>query len=110
MEGDMANVERRSHERVKVDRAVTIRDGSEMHDGVLMDISSSGAALSLDDDDYEFESDQDLELEMEEFGILSGNVVRTLDDGFAMAFDLDEDGEERLITEISGFRSGLDID
>ena len=56
----MANVERRRHERVKVDRAVTIRDGSEMHDGVLMDISSSGAAVSLDDDDYEFESDQDL--------------------------------------------------
>jgi hypothetical protein len=75
MEGDMANVERRRHERVKVDRAVTIRDGSEMHDGVLMDISSSGAAVSLDDDDYEFESDQDLELEMEEFGILSGNEL-----------------------------------
>ncbi len=106
----MAGMERRRHERVKLDRAVIVRSGADMHDGTLVDISSSGAAVSVDDDDYELDSDQDLELDLEEFGTLTGNVVRTLDDGFAMTFDLDEDSEERLITEISGFRSGLDIE
>lgn len=106
----MAGLERRRHERVKLDRAVTVRDGAETHDGTLVDISSSGAAINLDDDDFQFDSDQDLELDMEDFGILTGSVVRMLDDGFAMAFDLDEDSEERLITEISGFRSGRDIE
>ncbi|MEX2615855.1 MAG: PilZ domain-containing protein [Alphaproteobacteria bacterium] len=106
----MAGLERRKHERVKLDRAVTVRDGAGTHDGTLVDISLSGAAVNLDDDDFYFDSDQDIEMDMEDFGILTGSVVRILDDGFAMAFDLNEDSEERLITEISGYRSGSDIE
>ncbi len=47
-----------------------------------------------------------MELDLEEFGTLSGNVVRTLEDGFAMSFDLDEDDEDRLISEITGYQTG----
>lgn len=106
----MPDQERRRQTRYKLDRPVTIRDGSEAHNGRLADISSGGAAVNAVEDDTVFDEDQELELEMEEFGRLSGNVVRTLDDGFAMSFDLDEEGEEQLITEITGIRSGLDFE
>lgn len=102
----MANQERRKHKRIKIDKTVTIRDGVAEHSGRVVDISSSGVAVSMESSEDHFEDDQDLELELEEIGILTGNVVRTLDDGFAMSFDLDEEGEDRLISEITGFQNG----
>lgn len=103
----MTNQERRRKTRYRVDKPVTIRDGADEHHGRLADISSGGAAVNAIDDDTVFDADQELELEMDDFGPLSGNVVRTLDDGFAMAFDLDEEGEEQLISELTGIRSGM---
>jgi len=91
---------------VKVNKAVTIRDGVAEHRGRVVDISSSGGAVSIEDSDRQIDDDQDMELDLEEFGTLSGNVVRTLEDGFAMSFDLDEDGEDRLISEITGYQTG----
>jgi len=76
------------------------------HRGRVVDISSSGAAVSIEDSDRQIDDDQDMELDLEEFGTLSGNVVRTLEDGFAMSFDLDEDDEDRLISEITGYQTG----
>ncbi|MDD9905866.1 MAG: PilZ domain-containing protein [Rhodospirillaceae bacterium] len=106
----MANQERRRQTRYKIDKPVTIRDGADQHTGRLSDISSGGAAVSAIDDDTVFDEDQALELELDDVGRLPGNVVRTLDDGFAMAFDLDEEGEEQLITEITGIRSGMEFE
>lgn len=102
----MVDRDRRRHERIQLKRNVVVRNGDMKHEGALVDISSSGAAVSLEEEDYHVEKDQDLELDMENFGILTGNVVRTLDEGFAMTFDLDENSEDRLITELTGFRSG----
>jgi len=102
----MIDRDRRRHERVQIKRNVTVRNGAESHEGALVDISSSGAAISIEEDNYTIEEDQDLELDMEDFGVLTGNVVRTLDEGFAMTFDLDESSEDRLITELTGYRSG----
>lgn len=106
----MAVQERRRGKRYKVDKAVTIRDGVAKRNGRLKDISAGGAAVSAEDVDALFDEDQELELELDDFGTLAGSVVRTLDDGFAMEFDLDEEGEEQLITEITGFRVGTDYD
>ena len=106
----MTDQERRKQKRYKVDKAVTIHDGSEHHNGRLTDISSGGAAVSAEEIDGFFDEDQSLELELDDFGTLPGSVVRTLDDGFAMAFDLDEEGEEQLISEITGVRSGSGFD
>ncbi len=102
----MPDQERRKRTRYKVDKPVTIRDGDEKHNGRLTDISSGGAAVNAEEIDALFDDEQSLELELDDFGTLPGNVVRTLDDGFAMEFDLDEDGEERLISEITGIYSG----
>jgi len=107
----MTSQERRRQTRYKLDRPVTIRDDSdEQHTARISDISTGGAAVSAIDDETSFDEDQHLELELDDFGRLPGNVVRTLDDGFAMAFDLDDEGEENLISEITGFRSGSDYE
>ena len=106
----MTGKEQRRHTRVKVDKPVKFRDGSGQHDGRLADISSSGAAVNTEELDVNLEDDQELELESEAFGTLLGNVVRILDDGFAMEFDLDEEIEERLISEITGYSPGSEYD
>ncbi|NKB56570.1 MAG: hypothetical protein GKS00_09555 [Alphaproteobacteria bacterium] len=106
----MAEHERRRHKRYKVNKPVKIRGGTSEQDGRLTDISSSGAAINADEAESPYEDDQELELELEDFGVLSGSVVRTLDDGFAMSFDLDEEGEELLISEITGFQAGSDYE
>ena len=102
----MAGLERRRHTRLKMRRPVIVRGGDETLDGELVDISQSGAAVSLDDEDFEIEEERDVEIDMADFGVLAGNIVRTLDEGFAMTFDLDESSEDRLITELTGYRSG----
>lgn len=102
----MADHDRRKHKRVKVNKVATIRNGDAEHSGRIVDISSGGAAITLENAEDTLENDQDLELELEEIGTLFGNVVRTLDDGFAMSFELDEDSEDRLISEITGYQNG----
>ena len=104
----MTEQECRRHKRYKVNKPVKIRGGANERSGLLTDISSSGAAINSDEPEGQFEDDQELELELEDFGVLPRSIVRTLDDGFAMAFDLDEEGEEMFITEITGFQSGND--
>ena len=104
----MANDEQRRHVRIKVDKPVKVRDESGEYDGQLADVSYSGAAVNAEGQD--FEEDQDLELESEEFGLLSGNVVRSFDDGFAMSFDMDDEAKEDLVSEIIGHRSGSEYD
>ena len=104
----MAKGEKRRHVRIKVDKPVKIRDEKGEYEGQLSDISYSGAAVS--GEALEFEEDQGLEVDSEEFGRLSGNVVRELDDGFAMAFDMDDEAKEDLVDEITGHRSGGDSD
>lgn len=106
----MAEQERRRHKRYKVNKPVKIRGGANERDGRLTDISSSGAAVNAEEPETLYEDDQELELELEDFGVLPGSVVRTLDDGFAMSFDLDEEGEEMLISEITGFQAGSDYE
>jgi hypothetical protein len=103
----MAGSERRRHTRVKMKRPVVVRGGDDILDGELVDISQSGAAVSVDGEEFEIEEDQDVEIDMADFGVLAGNIVRTLDEGFAMTFDLDENSEDRLISELTGYRSGI---
>ena len=103
----MVGLERRRHTRVKMKRPVIVRGGDDTLNGELVDISQSGAAVSVDDEDFGVDGERDVEIDMADFGVLSGNIVRTLDEGFAMTFDLDENSEDRLITELTGFRSGI---
>ena len=104
----MDEPEQRRHVRVKVDKPVKLRNESGEHDGQLVDISYSGAAVNAES--LDLDDDNHVELESEDFGRLSGEVVRSFDDGVALAFDMDDDAKSQLVEEISGLRSGEDYD
>ena len=97
---------RRRHMRVKIDKPVIIRDESSEYKGQLANISYSGAAVTAAAP--EVAQNQALELESDDIGVLSGNVARTSDDGFAMAFDMDDDAKTRLVDVVTGAPSDPD--
>ena len=49
----------------------------------------------------EVEDESQVELDIEDMSPLSGTVVRSYDDGFAVEFDLDEEEEDRLLSELT---------
>lgn len=90
--------EKRRHRRVNVSKSVQAKTESQQYKGSVKDISVSGAALSVE---AEVEEDSQVELDIEDLSPLSGIVARSYDDGFAVEFDLDEDDEDRLLSELT---------
>jgi len=52
----------------------------------------------------------EVELDIENIGLLTGHVTRTLDDGFAVAFELDGDDEDRLMAELTSIQNSIRLD
>ena len=90
--------EKRRHRRVAVSKSVQAKTESRQYDGSVRDISAGGAALNVE---AEVEHESEVELDIEDLGPLLGTVARLYDDGFAVEFDLDEEEEERLLTELT---------
>ena len=74
------------------------------HQGATKD-ASAGGALVVADSDPEHQNPMDLDIG----GIadISSHVVEIIDDGFAVAFELDEDDEQRLVKEIQETRDAI---
>ena len=70
----------------------------------MKDISAGGAALSVE---AEVDEESQVELDIEDLSPLLGTVARTYDDGFAVEFDLDEEDEDRLLTELTELRDTI---
>ncbi len=91
--------EKRRHPRYCVRKAARTKSVDQDHDGALMDISASGAAIEPQTD---MESGTPVEVDIEDFGIFAARVSRMPeDDLFAVEFDMDEEDEERLISELT---------
>ena len=95
-ENDQAN--ERRHRRVRVSKSFQAKTESRRYQGSVKDISAGGAALSVD---AEVEDEVQVELDIEDLSPLSGIVARSYDDGFAVEFDLDEEEEDRLLSELT---------
>jgi len=94
----------RRHPRVTITKRVSARDNVQAIDGTLKDISASGAAINVAAD---FEDDFPVELEIEDMGQFSGRVARSFEDGLAVNFDLDEDDERRLISDLEELNEAI---
>ena len=94
----MAGDEKRRHPRYSVDKAVRAVSRGRVRKGRVTDISASGAAIQSDEP---FDSTDPVDLEIEDMKDVSGKVARTLDDGFAVEFELDEDSQDDLLNELS---------
>jgi hypothetical protein len=88
-------VEHRKHPRIPADRAVRAVQRNHAFTGRLKDISRGGAAVqtdaSLDDESL-------VELHFDDMAKVTGQFVRPLDDGFALAFEADD--EDTVLDDI----------
>jgi hypothetical protein len=91
--------DKRRHPRYRVAKRVRATTGELEHEGVLLNISGSGAAI---EPGAEVERGDEVELDIEDIGALPGRVVRSVeDDLFAVEFDIDEEDEARLLSELT---------
>ena len=94
----MTGDEKRRHPRYTTDKAVRTVSKGRVRKGRLKDISASGAAIQSDEP---FEDTDPVEIEIEDMADKSGKVARQIDDGFAVEFDVDEEGKDDLLDELS---------
>lgn len=96
---DSPEKERRRLTRFSVAKTVRTRSADNEHEGQLKDISGSGAAI---EPSAGLETGADVEVDIEDIGVFPGQVSRTPeDDLFAVAFDIDEAGEDNLVDELT---------
>jgi len=106
----------RRRERFETDRRAHLHDGERRRQGTVTDISASGAAMAFDLDDEDLAALDDLNtdsyvnLEIDDLSPIGGFVARNLDDGVAVAFDLDDYEEERFANEIASSVRGMALD
>ncbi len=86
-------IENRKHKRVPIDKAVRAVQRDTSYNGRLKDISRGGAAVQMDG---ALDDESLVELHFENMAMISGQLARPLDDGFALAFELDDDDDSVL--------------
>jgi len=88
------SINNRKQPRVDSDIPVNISDGETIFEGILRNLSNSGAAIELSNErgngPVQFELGNAVEMNSEIKDRISGRVVRHYDGGFAVKFDSDE--------------------
>lgn len=90
--------EHRRHARIRISSKVSAVQENETYQGRVKDISLSGAAVEMEGD---LDDEHLVELHIDDLADLTGHVSRTLEDGFAFAFDdPDEIDEEPFLSDV----------
>ncbi len=92
--------EHRRWTRYPADNSVQYTANGRTRNGQLSDISASGAAFRLEDP--ESNDDQGV-LSIEEIGAYETQVIRDMDDGFAVMLSLDEGEQVALQEELADY-------
>ena len=104
--------ERRGHTRYTMDRGIEIRDGDRRREGRLQDISGGGASIQADDMeshvDDPLEPGRYVDIDVEDMGYYGAEVIRDLEDGYAVRFDMDDAERAELVSEIMEHGIALD--
>lgn len=99
--------ERRNHPRYDLPKSASARTDADVVEGVIRDISAGGVALRTDE---RLEIGQPINLEIEGLKGVAGRVVRSLDDGFVIALDFEDDGGDDFIAEVLRIRDEAGTD
>jgi hypothetical protein len=99
--------EKRRHPRVAISRHVRARADNQESLGTVTDISVSGVAI---DTDMAVEDDLEVELEIDDLSPLIGHVTRSHDDGLVVEFDLDQEEEDRLLSEVMQIHNDIQLE
>jgi hypothetical protein len=96
--------DKRRHPRIPADKQVRAVSRGRVRRGRLKDISASGAAIHTDEP---FDKSEQVDLEIEDMKDKTGKVARQFDDGYAVEFDVDEEGEEDLLDDLAALQKSL---
>lgn len=99
--------ERRNHPRYDLPKPASASTGDEVVEGVIRDISAGGVALRTDE---RLTIGQQINLEIDGMMGVTGHVVRSLEDGFVVALDLDDDDGANFVAEVLRIREEVGTD
>lgn len=102
----MDGKERRRWRRHRLRSTAKIKIRERILFSKIQDVSGGGAAF---EGPPAFEVGEALEIEMEEFGSVPGSLVRKWEDGFSVAFDLDDDDRNSLQEDMESFMRENDL-
>ncbi len=97
----MDETDKRAWKRYILEKKADIKTAEHTHRRELKDLSAGGASMQGDVADFD---DEDIEIDIDDFGNFAASVVREWDDGFAVAFDMDEDDKYSLQEDLEEFR------
>ena len=96
--------ENRDRIRVELKNLVLARVGEEFEGGVIGDISSGGTSVEFvyppGGGEHGFDAGDSVELDIDGIGVIKGKIVRLIDKGIAVEFDMNSDREDELIAKI----------
>ncbi len=89
---------RREHRRILVSNPATVTTDGEEIPGRILNISAGGAGIRMD---VQLMDNTRITVNIENFGIVPAKVVRRLQDGVAVKFELSAEKEKRFIQQIT---------
>ena len=96
--------EKRDRIRVDLKNLVLARVGDEFEGGVMADISSGGTSVEFvyppGGGEHGFHVGNSVELDIDGIGVIKGKIVRLVDKGIAVEFDMDSESEDDMIAKI----------
>ncbi len=97
----MADDDNRNYSRLDVTKLAFAKDGEQARGGLLKDISTTGAFLEFEYPlgrvEHSFANGDQVDLILEDATALSGTVMRTEDNGVAIAFDASNEEQREFL-------------
>lgn len=89
---------RREHKRIIVSKPAVVKSGEAEYNGKILNISAGGAGISLD---VQLKDNSRITVNIENMGMIPARVVRSMQDGVAVKFELSEEKEQKFIEQIT---------
>ncbi len=89
---------RREHRRILVSKPATVRTEDDEFTGRILNISAGGAGICMD---VRLMDKTRITVNIENFGLVPAKVVRQMQDGIGVKFEMSEEKEKRFIEQIT---------
>jgi len=90
----MSSANRRVHKRILVSSPTKVAAGSDEYNGRILNISAGGAGIQLD---VQLKDHSQIKVNIQDLGMIPATVVRKMQDGVAVKFQLSEDKEQKFV-------------
>ena len=85
---------RRQHKRILISSPTKVAAGADEYSGRILNISAGGAGIQLD---VQLKDHSQIKVNIQDLGMIPATVVRKMQDGVAVKFQLSEEKEQKFI-------------